>query len=177
MIIREPWTASEFAQIYEQRWEAFVKFIPRQYLLVPDGIDELPTTHHRAAFTEEGELMGAGRLTLRDLANPAEGSISSLFTVERWRLNGLRVGANILSALESEAAMQGAYKMSFFSLAQAVPFYVNAGYALNGKEQNLYGVRHVPIVKELVTSPDRLSSSSSLPELLSQGRRRALLVP
>lgn len=131
-----PITAEETIAV---RWPILRPGFPRETAIFPG--DELPTTQHFGAFTDDGRLVGVASIYLAplpdapaDLATPAD---------KVWQLRGMATlpevrgaghGAALVAACEEAARAAHAAFLWCNARTSAAPFYEKQGWAILGAE-------------------------------------------
>lgn len=138
-----PQSESDWAAYYDLRWRVL-----REPWQQPRGSerDELdPSSFHLMLKTEAGRVVAIGRLHRN---SPSQGQVRYMAVDEAWRGRGL--GGRILKGLEKQAELQRIPEMVLNAREEAVKFYREHSYSVEGSAMTLFGsVRHVRMRKTL----------------------------
>ena len=130
--IRQPSSAEEFEHYFRLRWK-----ILRRPWGQPEGSerDEMEEqTFHAAAFTEDGQVVGAARLQFN---SEAEAQVRYMAVAKQVQRQG--IGMALLRHLEEYARKKGAKVVVLDARESAVPFYLKLGYEIVGDSYLLFG--------------------------------------
>ncbi len=133
--VRVPATQREWEMYYELRYA--VLRAPFGAAPGSERDEHEATAVHRAAFDENGVVVGVGRIH----PAPDGRQVRYMAVAEAWRGKG--VGAQILRALEETATG----KIFLNARERAVPFYERHGYRVTGPAPAVVGVPHFRMEK------------------------------
>jgi GNAT superfamily N-acetyltransferase len=140
--VRSPVERVEWERAYLLRWRVLRKPWGQPRDSERDPLDTIAV--HRAAFADNGEVVGVGRLHLN---SPTEGQIRYMAVDEQWQGQG--IGTAILCALEAEAVRLGVRRVVLDARSGAIPFYLRHGYRVVAPGKRLFGsIAHSVMVKD-----------------------------
>lgn len=143
LLLANPANDSEWERYYDLRWRVL-----REPWNQPRGSerDELDSkAFHVMLRDPAGNVLAIGRLHLN---SPEEAQIRYMAVDESSRGQGL--GAQIIQALESEAATQSLKRIVLNAREDVQDFYATHGYRVEGPGPTLFGqVRHIRMRKDL----------------------------
>lgn len=142
MKIVEPNTAEEYKNYYKVRWEILRK--PWDY---PEGseIDDQENISLHAMATENGQIMGVGRLTYFPTG---DGQVRFMGVKDEFQKQN--IGSSILDYLEEKAREMGLKKIWLNARQEAYQFYLKKGYKATGKPFDGFAdIAHTKMVKDL----------------------------
>lgn len=142
MILSQPQTKEEFSKYFFKRWE-----ILRKPLDYPEGseIDESENVSLHVMASEDGEIVGVGRLTYFE---SGEGQIRFMGVDEKYR--NRQIGKKMLEYLEGEAKKMGLKQIKLNARENALQFYEGCGYKSDGPPfKGFAGIPHTKMIKKL----------------------------
>ena len=143
-MIREPNSPKEFEQYFRLRWEVLRKPWGQPEGSERDNMEN--ETIHAAAFAEDGEIIGAGRLQFN---SDFEAQIRYMAVSKR--VQGEGIGSAVLCYLEEQAEKKGAKTIVLDAREPAVPFYMKHGYEIVGVSYILFGeIPHKKMRKKFI---------------------------
>lgn len=142
-VVRQP-LEEEMPAYYELRWRLL-----RAPWMQPRGSErdefEQEAFHCVAASKKNNEIVGVGRLHF--LSPPAFAQIRFMAVLPEWRGKG--VGSSILAVLEQKAVEKGAKQVVLNGRENAIKFYQEHGYAVEGGAEALFGIPHFKMSKKI----------------------------
>ena len=122
----------------------FRVFVAEQSVPPEEEMDEADATATHAVAMYQGQVVGTGRVVLRDgeLAQ-----IGRMAVEAAWRRRG--IGGLILEFLEEEARAQGMHRGMLHAQEYVKSFYAAHGYREFGETFLEAGIRHIEMRKEL----------------------------
>ena len=140
--IKQPESAEELKQYFHLRWR-----ILREPWGEPKGseIDEIEDQCFHVIATNNGEVLGAGRLQFNS-ANEAQ--IRYMAVEKKFERND--IGRMLVNALEQEAANRNIDTIVLDAREPAVGFYQRLGYVIEEKSYILFNeIQHFRMIKQL----------------------------
>ena len=138
-----PESPADWERYYDLRWRVLREPWGQPLGSERDSLDS--QAFHLALTTPEDLPVAIGRLHLN---SRQEAQVRYMAVEESWRGRG--TGGRVLSGLEAEAHRLGATAIVLNAREEAVSFYINHGYRLEGPEETLFGeVRHFRMRKEI----------------------------
>ena len=119
-------------------------FVAEQSVPVEEELDEADATATHAVALHQGQVIGTGRLVVRD---EATAQIGRMAVRQPWRRHG--VGGLILQSLEEEARAQGLALAVLHAQEYVKSFYAGHGYAEHGETFLEVGIPHIEMRKQL----------------------------
>lgn len=130
--IRQPSSAEEFERYFRLRWEILRKPWGQSEGSERDKMEG--ETFHAAAFTEDGQVVGAARLQFN---SETEAQVRYMAVTEQAQGQG--IGTALVHHLEEYARKSGAKVVVLDARESAVPFYLKLGYDIVGESYILFG--------------------------------------
>ena len=119
-------------------------FVAEQSVPPEEELDEADATATHAVALYQGQVIGTGRLVVREDATAQIGRMAVRLS---WRRHG--VGGLILESLEEEACAQGLTSAILHAQEYVKSFYAAHGYLEHGETFLEVGIPHIEMRKQL----------------------------
>ncbi len=131
-----------YTQVLDLRYNVFFKDLEQEREIV---IDEYEKDGIHLVCQKDEKIIGYCRL----FANGLLGNVSQMVVNQEYR--SLGIGSELMKRIEAKAGEIGINKLELNAKKEAIPFYIQLGYGLEGKEfaSKKTGILHQCMTKNL----------------------------